>query len=432
MQVYGISDTLIKIYNIRNIESINIDNLRVVSSSKIELIPLLTVYYDHGKMLSLSSREKYFYSFVKKVTEVYNDEKNNIIEDKLTDPFKMRGTIKIDNHTKNILENGKLTELNSIYEFYNDKFSYDNSLLFQIDEVKLLFPIIKYHIEDLFNKTNKKVILNNDIQGYRDSFISYASVNGLNKVINILFSRNSDNDYTFIVSGLLKSPLEINIRFLNDRINVFMNNKELNCEYTYLTNNEKVKQIISISKNYLNLFYDNKDLKECENIYKNITDLDNETNFKWFYLPWGSLYGINNSIYDLNSVEKIIKTYSMYINVNDNGFIKKENYSKTYKRISSSLNTESVVLDDAIKNTMCFCISKTDNIYAIETAFLDTRYPDAYYQEFLENKYFYHIFKSKLDEVNKDKLISINNDSVLFNTDLVNENKALSLIKGDK
>ena len=95
MQIYGMEKTLIDIQNIRNLTSIQLSGFMYSddSSNKMELIPVLSITYDGGLSMILSARDKYFDSFVKKVTEVYNDEKNNILEDSLTDPFRLRSHI---------------------------------------------------------------------------------------------------------------------------------------------------------------------------------------------------------------------------------------------------------------------------------------------------------------------------------------------------
>ena len=105
MQIQGMDQLLIEIQNIRNIESISIDDFLYTTG---DLVPLLTVIYDKGKTIMLSSKEKYFDTLVKKVVEIYNDEKDNILEDSITDPFKLRRRISIDEHTKEILNNGSL------------------------------------------------------------------------------------------------------------------------------------------------------------------------------------------------------------------------------------------------------------------------------------------------------------------------------------
>lgn len=441
MIIYGMEDMLINIQNIKNLTSVKLGSFMYSSeeTGKMELVPVLSITYEGGKTLSLSSKEKYFDSFVKKVTEVYNDEKDNIIEDSLTDPFRLRSHILIDDHTKMVLESGSLRNINSIYSLYDNKYSYNNSLLFQKDEFKLLFPIIKYHLENLFGKTSTNVKIFDTIQGYRDNFLLKANVNGLERVVNVSYFKENENKYILEIGGLFSecNSFSMIIEFKKDRIVVSINNKkyELDCEYTYLTNNEKIKQIINISKNNRSVVYENKDLESCENEFPNITDLDSKSDFTWYKLPWNALYGINNEVSTLSKDEKMIQTYSMYVCAFQKSFMKKENYSKTYKRNNTTaLNTNEVILDDMLKNTLCVCVIDSEDIYVIETAFLDSRYPNGYYLEKLKDKYFYHVVRSKngINGINLSDGINVSKENILVNSDLRDEGIILSLTKGDK
>ena len=97
MKYYGMDPTLVEIYNIRNIESIKLwDLVSNDEDNKRTVIPAFMVIYDGGKQLNLCAKDKYFDVFVKKITEVYKDEKNNILEDALTDPFGLSRHIEID------------------------------------------------------------------------------------------------------------------------------------------------------------------------------------------------------------------------------------------------------------------------------------------------------------------------------------------------
>ena len=441
MIIYGMENMFIDIQNIRNLTSVSLGSFKYSNeeSGKMELIPVLSITYENGKTLTLSSKDKYFDSFVKKVTEVYNDEKNNIVEDSLTDPFRLRSHILIDEHTKEVLESGTLRNVHEIYSSYENKYSYHNSLLFQKDEFKLLVPIIKYHIEDFFERTSKSVKFYNGIEGYRENFILKAYVDGHEKVINVLYHKVDENEYDLEIGGLLDgcNSLKMNIKFSKDRIVVTIDNKkyELYSEYTYLANNEKVKQIVSVTKEDRELIYENKDLDITENNLESITDLDNKANFTWYLLPWNALYGINNEIETLSESEKMVQTYSMYACSSNKSFMKKENYSKTYKRNSTTaLSADEVVIDDVIKNTLGVCVIDSEDIYVIETAFLDSRYSNGYYQEKLKDKYFYHVVKSEegIKGIKLSDGINVDKNNVLVNSDLRDEGLLLSLTKGDK
>lgn len=437
MRLYSMDNLVIDIYNIRNIEYINISDILIPNSSKMEVIPSLFINYDGGKTINLCSRDKYFDTFVRKVVEVYNDEKNNILEDNLTDPFRMRRTIQIDKHTKDILERGTLTEINDLYKFYSDKSKYNNSLLFVSDEFVQLIPIIKYHIKELFVQTDKHVEFEDKIMGYTNNFMFSGNVDGIFKYFPVIFDKVNDNEYIVQVGGLLESntSITVSIKFNKDSIIVNTNIDKYNIvgTFTYLISKDVIKEIRDIKKEDVLVYYKNNDLKECDNQFKNITNFDQDTNLVWFKLPWGAIYGINNSIENISETEKIIKIYNMYLDCFEDSFIKKEYFSRSYKRNdTSSLFSKHISLDEAIKNTTCLCLNKEDGIYIMETSFLDTIYANGYYDEKLKQKYFYHLFQAKgIKEFTKEGLINIKlEDSIIDKSDILNDSLILKLVRG--
>ena len=80
MKIDIMDQLLIDIYNIRNLEYVSFWDLHGTSDSKILVIPAIMINYDGGKTLNLCAKDKYFDTFVRKVVEVYNDEKDNILE----------------------------------------------------------------------------------------------------------------------------------------------------------------------------------------------------------------------------------------------------------------------------------------------------------------------------------------------------------------
>ena len=79
MKIDVMDQLLIDIYNIRNLEYVNFWDLHGTSDSKILVIPAIMINYDGGKTLNLCAKDKYFDTFVRKVVEVYNDEKNILL-----------------------------------------------------------------------------------------------------------------------------------------------------------------------------------------------------------------------------------------------------------------------------------------------------------------------------------------------------------------
>jgi len=408
------------------------------NSTKMEVIPAMLVIYEGGKTINLCSRDKYFDTFVKKVTQIYNDEKNNILEDSLTDPFRMRRKIEINEHTKNILESGTLTNINDFYKFYDNKESFETSLLFQCDEVQLLMPIIKHHIKELLSHTDKNVIFEDEVTGYMNNYILSGQINGLYKYFPLIFDKISDNEYIIQIGGLLENnvPIKMNIKFLKDSITININIDKYNIEsnFTYLISLDTIKEIQIIKRNNITVHYLNKDLKETENIHKQITDFDQNSNLKWFMLPWNATYGISTNIQNISETEKIIEIYNMYLDINlENSFIKKEYFSKNYKRNdTTSIKGTNVKLDEAIKNTIGLCLNKKNGIYIIETAFLNTTKPSGYYLENLKGKYFYHLMQSNnIENIDKEKLVNIGfSDGIIEDADILNDSLTLKLVKG--
>ena len=195
MVINSMEDVLIEIYNIKNIEKIKILNFSLKKETNLDIIPSLIVIYDNGKSLILNERDKYFKTFVKKVTEVYNDEKDREISNNI-DPFKLNKKIDISKHDEEILKNGLLTSINKEYEFYKDKKEYNESMFFKQDEIKSIFPILKYHIEDLFESNS--IDISDNIKGYQDKYVTDCKIDSGYKKININYIKVTDNNYGFI------------------------------------------------------------------------------------------------------------------------------------------------------------------------------------------------------------------------------------------
>ncbi len=437
MQFFTMDTLLTDIYNIRNITFIEIRELSMLQSeSKEIIIPLLTIAYDGGKSLSLCSRDKYFNTFVKKVVQVYNDEKNNIMEDSLTDPFRLRTKIKIDERTKTILDSGKLESVSELYQFYDDKESYDTSLLLNVDEVRTLMKVVNYHLCELFSNTDKNICFSDEFTGYKNRYIFNGKIDNLEMQFPVSYEKISDNKYLFCIGNLIDSnyPVKVFISFEKDRIIVecLIEEYELISNFTYLITDGLVKRIVETRRSGVLISYVNTNLEECENELLGITNFDSEHNFKWFRLPWNAYYGINSIVSDLSKSEKNIEIANMYLYGEDSFFVRREYYSKVYKKEHSSLvKIDEVCLDEAIKNTIGVCLSQLDNVYLIETLFLDTRNANGYYEEKMKNRYFYHVVKSDEGIINfdKDKLITISHgDSILETSDLFNSSLVMKRI----
>lgn len=436
MQVQTMDPLLIEIYNIRNLESIKLYDMVIGDSNNTLIVPALLVYYD-GKSLNLCAKDNFFTVFAKKVAQVYQDEKDLVMEDGLTDPFHLSSGIDIDEHSKSILTSGKLENIHEMYKFYDGKDFYDGSLLFQKDEVNLILPIIKYHIQKFLSITEKSVSFDDKFDGYRDNYTLTGTINGVSTTFPFVYDKISDNYYVVKVGNILgnNAPIKITVEFKKDRIEVVVSadKYDITGEFSYVINNGVIKEITDIKHSGLTIHYTNTDLDECEAKLSNIVNFDQTSNLRWFSLPWQASYGIDTGIVDLNESEKIVEIKSMYLGIVGKSFIKKEFVSKSYHRSSVNAFKQTTSLDEIVKGTIGICLSK-DGTYLIETAFQDTLGSSGYYNDNLENKYFYHVTKSSkgITGINGKQLINIGKkDGIFDNGDTLNHTLVLQII-GEK
>lgn len=423
MQIKGMNGRLIDINNIRNLTSVKIWDMVYNTSPSLLVVPAIMITYDGGNVINLCAKDDYFNELVRKVIEVYQDEKDNILEDSLTDPFHLCSKIDIDEKTKAILTSGTLTKKDAITSFYQDKEYYSSSLLFQIDEVRSLIPLIKYHIEKFFSKTNQNVLIGQEFSGYRDNYYLSSTLNGIETPLPITYEKESDNDYTFYIGNLLgkNRPLKLTISYKKDSLEIIVSSSDFNIAMTstYRITNGIVKEIHDMEKDNLTLSYENNDLPESPLSTKYIADCDESTNLKWFSLPWQDQIGISTSIDEVSETEKIIEVHSMFTSTFDTTFSKREYYSKTYKRNKTmSIDGTEVVISELRKKLTGV---KTDNIYIIETSF--------------DNgiRYYYHGIVSEdptlIDQSNLSCLTkqeNINNSS-----DLLNKHKLHKILRSE-
>ena len=438
MQFYGMEPDLVEIYNIRNLESVKVWEMGGLTSSGDMIIPAILITYDNGKSMNLCAKDRYFDTYVKKVIQVYNDEKENILEDALTNPFRVNKGIAIDERTERIFLSGSLSNINEVYKFYKSKDSFDTSLSFQIDEVKSLVDIVRYHIMRLFGFTDKVVLFDNEgITGYRMNYALTGTVDGVDKTFPFRYDKLDNHSYEFYVGGLVDyKPITVRVSFLKDSlvVGLELDDYGLVAESKYVITNGVVKEIHDVEKDGLTISYKNEDLEKVTgNEMQNLADIDEETKLSWFRLPWGAMYGIHTEIKDISEVEKIIEIQNMYVSIFDTGFVKKEYYSKRYKRNrSEQIRANDVILDEIRKSLLGVSIDD-GKVFVIETAFDTDTVSNGFYNGVLDGEHYYHAGYSKegLKGLCKERLVSLGKKHIITNSDLVNRYKILSLVKGE-
>lgn len=431
MQIRNVEPQLEDIYKIENLESISITDLVQNVSGKTFIIPLVIISYDGNKTMSLCSHDKYFDVYIKKVSEVFNDEKDNIYEDSLTDPFGFRRKIQIDEHSKKILESRELLSVRNMYSHYEGLESYDESLLFSNDEVSTLIPIIQYHISRFLEFTDASFTVDSKVRGYHNRYVMNGTLNGLERFFPFLYHKDSDNHYTILVSGILNNArLKVVISYESDGIIVKLSSDGLDlfAEYTYKVLNGVVRRKEDFTLRELTTHYLSEDLNSIDNPYSNISNFDYNAEFTYYKLPWNGVYGIRTNIEDLNNEECKIEIVGSVVECSSESFTRRDAYLLQYKRKDTPTRVgEEITLEEYSSILTGIQLDNNPGYYVIETKFLDTGKPSGYYATHLSDKYYYHLAYSKepLNKASYQNNITISHESVNQKSDLVNK----SLIK---
>ena len=421
----GMDPMLVRIQEIKDIEEIGFKDLTQSSlGDKVTVLPSLFVAYDGGKYLDLCSKDKYFDVFVRKVFQVYNNEKGRVIVDPVFDPFGRKKNLKIDERTKAILESGDLTKVNEIYGFYDGKKSYSNSLLFQSDTLELLLPLIKYHLKKIFDYTDRVVTFDGQMfNGFRNNYGLEFEVDGLDDMLLINFLNEDGNSALLRIRSRDKNfkPLIMTIEFNDNDITVNTVSDEYglfasNC-YS-VKNDNTLENIYRITKCGEPVIYERTMLESVENPLPNVSAIDsNDDGTIWYPLPWGAFYGAVNRVEKLSEVDEIVMAHNKYLGITKEEFNLREFASKEYRRkMTFEAKANRVVMDKVSKRVYGILLDSKEGIYVLETYFGNVMRTSGYYDTYLDDKYFYHITQSKegLKSLSKDRLVTISQDDKII------------------
>ena len=438
--INAMDPALVKIYQIKDIEEISFTDMAPSTrGSKFTVMPNLLVTYDGGKYLSMCSQDKYFDIFVKKVFQVYNLEKNREIVDPTFDPFGNRTKLKIDERTKSILESGDLTKINEIYSFYDKKKSYNHSLIFQSDELKMLLPMVKYHLKQIFDCTDRVITLEDDaINGYRNNYSINYKLDGIDDMLIINFVSHNNNESCLYIRSRDNhfKPLEMVIRFNDTSIDVntyFKDYALLSCNTYEVKRDNSIINTFRVSKDGQPIIYKNFALDRVDNPVPNVTGLDSKDDAVWYKLPWNAMYGANNRIEALSEVDEVVNVHNKYLAIVGNEFMGREYASQEYRRKKTfEANANRVVMEELTKRTYGVLLDPKEGIYVIETYFANELRSNGYYDTYLDDRYFYHLAQNKnyLLGLNTSDLVSISSDNnIIRSADLLVMDDVKSLLR---
>lgn len=402
MQFYAMDPVLIEINKIKNLEMIKFYYI-------LDSIPSISIIYDNGKILNLCSRDKFFIELVRKVKDVYNEEKDK----QILKPFG-GSTLDVDDLTKNMLENGNIENINNIYDGYTDKCAYDQTLLLQKDKIMPILTILEYHLKDFLSKTDMNVSFSNKLIGYRNNYTIEGTLNGNPKIFKIRVIQEDENNYTFKVGGILNlgNEIDVNVSFKKDKIVIYLDidNYNFSGTYEYYFDKDKLISSIHISDNDTLKCYKKSELPKAKNGF--------------YLLPWNALYGLN-----AKNDNDIVEQHLIYLDETDNYSLCKENYFKSYFKNGNKY--AEIILDAMKKDTFCIPLEDLENVYLIETLFSNTRGTNGYYKEFLSDNYFYNLARANdIKSIKQDDMIPIDKDMVLSRSDFSNKDNMLKLVRG--
>lgn len=415
---------LIEINSIKNIEYIKFYDLTTNDKDKIILLPALLISYDNGKTINLCIKDKYFKEFVYKVIEVYNNEKDKPIETESSSPLLKTRNIQVDQRSKVILDNANIDTKESITSFYKDKDRFDNSLVYEQDEIKSIIDITRFAIMDFAKFANINVELSDNIKGYRTNYIIEGKINDLFVYLLVHYNKVDDNQYIISIGNMggANKPLIISISFTDNsiRINSKYQNITITNEYNVL--NQKGTYLKEIFRDGEIINFDTGDMEQVQDFeYRNLLYFDDETNRIWYKLPWGAYLGEYSYKEKIDTDSDIYHSLVSYIDINDDNFTKREIYTKKLERRSTnSRKSINLTLDEFRKITFGY---EQKPYYIIETHFKNAR-GDGEYQQKYNGKYFYHITKvNDLSEITKDNLKSVRREIINDQADLLSDEK---------
>ena len=424
------NDQLMEIRQIKELSSVEYRDLYFANpSGKQKLVPgFLITYGPTNTILYLTSVDPYFDEYVKKIREVYLEEKDHVIGEGIMG----KQYIQIDTQTKNMLLNGELENTSKLYEEYAKEYSYPESLLMEEDQLKALFPIIEYHLKETLKRWEINI---NNIQlsgGMNGVYYLKGKVNQTPSIIPIYYEPSEDG-WKVTFGNLLERaiPLQIEGHFNTKGINILATIPEYEYDdYTsYQIRNNKIWEERIIYQHGGMIHYEAKELPKAESTEPNeIYEMDSDgEGMEWFELPWNSYIGLYEDKWYMTDegekseeeqTDRMVENKIVYVSKTPTTLWTKEIASKRYhKKKDDRTAGGNIQLDYMNKRR----IGKTKgDVTLVETHFTRNGVTGKY-KEALSGKYFYQVYNRELKKENA-KFID-QNDQVEDKTDLFDPKK---------
>ena len=449
MKLKSMDSVELAINNIQNIESISFKDIafisaglsktntyeRILNDNNQLFIPILSISYGESKALALTSFDKEFDKFFKKVREVYLKEKDRPIPGSI-----FRKYIDIDDYSKKVLLSDSIIKTSDLYSFYKDKNSYDEQLISKEKEVYGLVPLISYIIDTNLSMFGKHFKSFNKINGFgaRGNYILYGEINNIYTPIPIQINKMDNNNYKLSIGNIFNDLLSLNVTISFNKTSL-----DLKCEvpeynYSFLESYIYDGKLTSTREIYLGekLHYSNPKIIDkfseesiVSNVDISVDKKEDEFNkLDWFLLPWGANIGFKFIEDRIDDDTKISSRKIQYIDKNDNVFINLVSAEKRLIRTTRDFRmARDIVFDDVDKTMIGY---RNDDITYISTEFGDDGATGEYKSKYA-GKWFYHITSDDFDNLNSNNLCPVGYDLGVYEQgDLLQNRKIKSKIMG--
>ena len=407
MKTITTKEELMRIRQIKNITSIEYKDIYLPNSNgNKQLVPgLIITYGDTNTLMFLTSSDPFFDEYVRKVREVYLEEKDHVIREGI----KGKEYIQINPTTKEILLHGDLENTTSRIQKYAATSSYKESLLMEEDRLKAIFPMMEYHLKELLKRFDRNISQIKCSEGINGVYYLTAKIQNTPITIPVYYEEQEDS-FKITFASLLEDaiPIQMEGMFTKSGINIHTYIEEYNySDYTtYQVQNNKMVKEREIHFEGRLRHYEKQDLPvtskdEAESIYK----IEGESNgITWYQLPWNAFIGLREDKWYMKEDgtrskqeenERMVENKIIYLGKNQDSFYMKEIASKRYHRKLDDRTEGGNLLLDYQNMRKIGLLSKDSCI--IETHFID-RGVSGKYQEALSGNYFYEIYDTNLNQ----------------------------------
>lgn len=427
MNVIKKADSLLEISQLKNIISVDYKDIYSSENDVKQILPGFIVVYGNGNYLFLTTADEFFQEYVDKLREVLKEEEGRVVKEGIFGSE----TVSISPFTKKMLEDSGVEEVNRLYSYYEDKAPYSESLLFEEDKIKALFPIIEYQIKEymkLLNMTIKDMRLS---EGNNGVYYIKAMINNQPVVLPVFIVYQGDKIKVKIGNLMDKCySLNIGILFKNDGFSIYDSVDEYGLssfeEYKFRPTGATSERTVELKGKLID--YRKEKLSPATKVPTNLVNLDTQTDIStWYELPWKAYYGISEEDLHLredgtleneDGPERIIERRSIYLQDNKENFFVRDKASKFYqKRAPITVNSQQVRLDEMNKTVVGVA---QGGGFAIETNF-HLGGASGFYKAHLQGNHYYHVSsKSQTSEIARDNLISLGiEDGLVEKVDLL-------------